>query len=213
MVWYVTEWAALGPVISPVLMAVEAFVEAPSELPPGTPEGGRARRLLAQGSTSRKYSGLSPGTHRPGCRGMGTTMVAALVTGNLAYLLNIGDSRAYHITGSGIEKVTRDHSVVEDMVRVVTSRRKKPEPPAEEPDHQSTGDRRACAGRLLPPAAGSRRITPVMLRRIVQCSERPGDVVRGPAWRGSGGTVLPPAFGHCAVPGSSGQRDLCPLSV
>lgn len=50
------------------------------------------------------------------CQGMGTTMVAALVSGKKAYILNIGDSRAYHIGSEGIVKVSRDHSVVEDMV-------------------------------------------------------------------------------------------------
>ena len=52
----------------------------------------------------------------PDCGGMGTTMVAALVEGRLAHILNIGDSRCYHVTGEGISRVTRDHSVVEDLV-------------------------------------------------------------------------------------------------
>ena len=47
---------------------------------------------------------------------MGTTMVAVLVVEDTAYLLNIGDSRAYHIDRDGITRLTRDHSVVEDMV-------------------------------------------------------------------------------------------------
>lgn len=50
------------------------------------------------------------------CRGMGTTMVAALVSGEMAYLLNIGDSRAYLVQPSGITRITRDHSVVEALV-------------------------------------------------------------------------------------------------
>ena len=52
----------------------------------------------------------------PDCRGMGTTMVAALVIGETAYLLNIGDSRAYLVREDGISRITRDHSVVEDLV-------------------------------------------------------------------------------------------------
>lgn len=50
------------------------------------------------------------------CLGMGTTMVAALLESGTAHILNIGDSRCYFVTGDGITKLTRDHSVVEDLV-------------------------------------------------------------------------------------------------
>ena len=36
--------------------------------------------------------------------------------GTAQWSLNVGDSRAYHITGEGITRITRDHSLVEDMV-------------------------------------------------------------------------------------------------
>ena len=49
--------------------------------------------------------------------GMGTTLVAAIIVKNTAYLINVGDSRAYHITQEGITRITRDHSLVEDMVQ------------------------------------------------------------------------------------------------
>ena len=52
----------------------------------------------------------------PDCTGMGTTMVSAIVIDSKAYILNVGDSRAYHIGEDGIVKISRDHSVVEDMV-------------------------------------------------------------------------------------------------
>lgn len=52
----------------------------------------------------------------PDCAGMGTTLVSAIVIGEKAYILNVGDSRAYHIGEEGIVKISRDHSVVEDMV-------------------------------------------------------------------------------------------------
>lgn len=48
--------------------------------------------------------------------GMGTTLVAAIAAPELALIFNVGDSRAYHIGASGIHRVTRDHSVVEEMV-------------------------------------------------------------------------------------------------
>ena len=52
------------------------------------------------------------------CAGMGTTLVAALADGEEALILNEGDSRAYHLSEEGgIVRVTRDHSLVEDLVQ------------------------------------------------------------------------------------------------
>ena len=48
--------------------------------------------------------------------GMGTTFVVALVE-NHVYIANVGDSRLYLI-GRDIRQITRDHSLVEDMVRM-----------------------------------------------------------------------------------------------
>lgn len=51
------------------------------------------------------------------CDGMGTTLVAAIVTQAGASIVNVGDSRAYAITkDEGIRQITRDHSIVQDMV-------------------------------------------------------------------------------------------------
>lgn len=55
-------------------------------------------------------------TTDPDCAGMGTTMVAVLVIDQLAYLLNIGDSRGYLVSQGRVEKITRDHSVVERLL-------------------------------------------------------------------------------------------------
>lgn len=50
------------------------------------------------------------------CTGMGTTIVAALAGEGEAVILNEGDSRAYHVNQSGIVQITRDHSLVEELV-------------------------------------------------------------------------------------------------
>ena len=48
--------------------------------------------------------------------GMGTTLVAVLVSGKTATVVNVGDSRCYHITSSDIYRVTVDHSLVQMML-------------------------------------------------------------------------------------------------
>ena len=48
---------------------------------------------------------------------MGTTFVAASLVENHVYIANVGDSRLYLI-GRDIRQITRDHSLVEDMVRM-----------------------------------------------------------------------------------------------
>jgi len=48
--------------------------------------------------------------------GMGTTLVAVLIKNRRATVVNVGDSRAYSISSSGIHQLTRDHSLVQMMV-------------------------------------------------------------------------------------------------
>ena len=48
--------------------------------------------------------------------GMGTTVVACTLEENTLYIANIGDSRLYLIR-DGIEQITDDHSLVEEMVK------------------------------------------------------------------------------------------------
>ncbi|MGN0369671.1 MAG: Stp1/IreP family PP2C-type Ser/Thr phosphatase [Butyrivibrio sp.] len=47
--------------------------------------------------------------------GMGTTFVAATIFDNSMYVANIGDSRLY-VLSDEIRQITRDHSLVEEMV-------------------------------------------------------------------------------------------------
>lgn len=49
--------------------------------------------------------------------GMGTTFVAATISENKMYTMNVGDSRLYLI-GSEIRQLTVDHSYVEELIRI-----------------------------------------------------------------------------------------------
>lgn len=48
--------------------------------------------------------------------GMGTTLVAVLIHGKYATVVNIGDSRAYSVKNDGVQQLTTDHSLVQMMV-------------------------------------------------------------------------------------------------
>ena len=51
-------------------------------------------------------------------RPMGTTLTAAFIEGDTGYFCQVGDSRAYLLRGNEIEQVTRDHSWVDEQVRM-----------------------------------------------------------------------------------------------
>lgn len=55
-------------------------------------------------------------TSDPEVLGMGTTGVCALQRGNLAHIVHAGDSRAYLWHGGAIRQLTRDHSMVQQLV-------------------------------------------------------------------------------------------------
>lgn len=46
----------------------------------------------------------------------GSTVVAALIAGEMAYIANVGDSRAYALGREGLRRITTDHSLVEQLV-------------------------------------------------------------------------------------------------
>jgi protein phosphatase len=49
-------------------------------------------------------------------RGMGTTLVAALIRNRQAIVVNVGDSRAYQVDTQDIHQITTDHSLVQVML-------------------------------------------------------------------------------------------------
>lgn len=96
-------------------MAVHLFGDAVLEgfQLPQVPSPDELLRTAAELANERIYDRA---LNDPSCLGMGTTLVAALVREGTVHVINVGDSRAYAISRAGIRRVTRDHSVVEDLV-------------------------------------------------------------------------------------------------
>jgi serine/threonine protein phosphatase PrpC len=74
-------------------------------------DGEMLRRVIEQASEKVHEAGK-----RPDRRGMGATLTAALISGTMAYIAQIGDSRAYLMRGGRIGQVTHDQSYVQMLV-------------------------------------------------------------------------------------------------
>ncbi|MDR2532852.1 MAG: Stp1/IreP family PP2C-type Ser/Thr phosphatase [Oscillospiraceae bacterium] len=48
--------------------------------------------------------------------GMGTTCVSAIADSERAYIVNVGDSRVYHVFGDSIQQITKDHSYINKLI-------------------------------------------------------------------------------------------------
>lgn len=48
--------------------------------------------------------------------GMGTTIVAAAIKDEILHVAHVGDSRAYLIKNNSMDKITNDHSIVQEML-------------------------------------------------------------------------------------------------
>ena len=62
--------------------------------------------------------------------GMGTTLVIAIIYKSNLYVANVGDSRCYLLNENGFDKITIDHSVVEELVKanIITEEEAKTHP-------------------------------------------------------------------------------------
>ena len=50
-------------------------------------------------------------------RGMGTTIVVAVFMDNMLYISHVGDSRAYVLKNDNLIQVTRDHTLVNELIK------------------------------------------------------------------------------------------------
>ena len=84
------------------------------ELPQGPPERVLRETIETANRTIHEHAGKDPDL-----AGMGTTITAAIVDleAEEVAIGHVGDSRAYRLRGSKFERLTRDHSLVEEMRR------------------------------------------------------------------------------------------------
>ncbi len=79
---------------------------------------GRAQQVIEE-AIQRANEEVIEESQKQGMEGMGTTLVVAtILQGNRLLVANVGDSRLYIVSPSGIRQVTQDHSLVEEMVRM-----------------------------------------------------------------------------------------------
>jgi serine/threonine protein phosphatase PrpC len=73
---------------------------------------------LAHAVDQANHAIYSHAREHPELTGMGTTCVTLVLAGGRAYIVNIGDSRAYVVRNGKLRQVTQDHSWVAEQVRV-----------------------------------------------------------------------------------------------
>ncbi|PXV89507.1 protein phosphatase [Lachnotalea glycerini] len=74
-------------------------------------------KIIRQSIESANKELLSKACENNELMGMGTTLVVATVVKDYIYVANIGDSRLY-IIDQTIKQITKDHSLVEEMIRL-----------------------------------------------------------------------------------------------
>jgi protein phosphatase len=91
--------------------AAEAFDR---DLPAGSPEPFLRETIETANRQIHELAGADPSR-----AGMGTTITAAIVDSESEEVAvgHVGDSRAYRLRGGRLERLTRDHSLVEEMRR------------------------------------------------------------------------------------------------
>ncbi len=89
-------------------MAIEALDDAA-----GVEVRDSARLVSAVSMANRRV--FDSGSEEETLRGMGTTLTAAVVFPSRILLAHVGDSRAYRLTGSRLDRLTTDHSVAGEM--------------------------------------------------------------------------------------------------
>lgn len=74
------------------------------------------QQRLSDGAAAANQRVFQRAQRDESCMGMGTTLVAALALDHVAHIINVGDSRCYRIHEGEITQLTRDHSLVAELL-------------------------------------------------------------------------------------------------
>ena len=97
-------------------LAAEVFIQEVKRSYSGLMDRERCDQMLRSAVKLANFTVFDQSQQFEEFSGMGTTMVAVLIRGKKATVVNVGDSRAYAISPDGIYQLTTDHSVVQMMV-------------------------------------------------------------------------------------------------
>lgn len=84
----------------------------------GELSGSEVRRIIEEAVSQANREIYAMAREDITLAGMGTTVVCAVVIGDTLYVAHAGDSRAYLLNSSRINLLTRDHSMVQELVNL-----------------------------------------------------------------------------------------------
>ena len=93
-------------------VASEIAIQTLVENAPDTADGDALARAVVEANRAV----IRAAVDGRGTQGMGTTMTAAVLDGVRLVVAQVGDSRAYLLHRGNLQRITRDHSLVADMV-------------------------------------------------------------------------------------------------
>ena len=91
-------------------MAIQAFAEAMRR------SGKRTATAIHDAVLRANAAVYQEASRDSSKRGMGTTFTALVADGRRVHIAHVGDSRAYLMRSGAISRVTKDHTLVEEMV-------------------------------------------------------------------------------------------------
>ena len=92
-------------------LAVKAVKEYLSNIP-----GINAAAAIREAVQAANYQVFVHASLEDALEGMGTTLTVLWIVGRTGYVAHVGDSRAYLIRDGAIDRITCDHSLVQEMV-------------------------------------------------------------------------------------------------